>query len=81
MICEWCGNESKRKLCRHHIDGDHSNDNALNIAYICRHCHARAHIGPNIGKHWAVRLPYGWPCPRIPFAQVRSEYERCFPHG
>ena len=38
--CEHCG-ESKKRIDRHHLDGNTKNNERSNIQYLCRRCHMR----------------------------------------
>ena len=40
MSCEHCG-ESKKRIDRHHLDGNTKNNERSNIKYLCRRCHMR----------------------------------------
>lgn len=81
MVCPKCNKNVTTKLHKHHINGNHEDDRAANVVYICRACHSRAHIGPNIGKPWSEHLPYGYHFPKLGRDEVKSQYNNCFPRS
>lgn len=42
--CNICGKDSGR-LCVHHMDGNHENNDPNNLCWLCNSCHARIHGG------------------------------------
>lgn len=43
QVCVHCGHEDKRVLAAHHIDENHGNNDATNLAWLCYNCHFLVH--------------------------------------
>lgn len=43
QVCTYCGFDDKRVLAAHHIDENHGNNEASNLAWLCYNCHFLVH--------------------------------------
>lgn len=43
-ICSICGLTKEKRMCIHHIDGNHGNNKLENLLPLCFNCHGRSHI-------------------------------------
>ena len=79
-ICEKCSGNGKVVI--HHKDGNHFNDVPSNRQPLCYRCHLVAHGRADIGMGARNdRLSIGWHPPSIEWAEVKRQYQACFPRS
>ncbi len=54
--CELCGNKQRSHMQIHHIDGDTSNNNPLNLMKLCINCHDDIHHNKTLQESTIISM-------------------------